>query len=269
MKISEYKKIAIDARKKVLEMIYKAQTSHISSNFSCLDILAVLFEKMDPKKDKFIASKGWVAASVYYFLAKKGIIPEKDLERYCQPGEKKYIGLIEPHGKFGLELAGGSMGYGLPAGIGFALSKKLNKEKGRIYVLVSDGEMQIGTIWEGSLIAAHHRLDNLLVIVDYNKLQAMGETNKILNIEPLKNKWETFGWEVREVDGHNFNAIEESLTSLSSQREKPAVIIAHTVKGSGGASACNIFENNIEWHYRYVDEKSYKLALALLSKEKM
>ncbi len=269
MKTSEYKKIAAEARRKVLEMIYNAQTSHIASNFSCLDILTVLFEKMDSTKDKFIASKGWIAASVYYFLARKGIIPKKDLQRYCQPGEKEYIGLIEPHGKFGLEFAGGSMGYGLPAGAGFALAKKLNKGEGKIYILMSDGEMQVGTTWEAAMIASHHKLDNLLAIIDYNRFQAMGETNKILNIEPLKNKWETFGWRVREIDGHNFKEIEKSFTSPPPKKGKPTVIIAHTVKGSGGGTACNLFEDKIEWHYRYVDEKTYKLALALLSKEKM
>ena len=140
---NEYKKIANDARKKVLEMIYRAQSSHIGSNFSCIDILSVLFGRMDLKKDKFIASKGWVAASVYYFLAQKGVIPAADLERYCQPGEEEYIGLVEPRGVFGMEFAGGSMGYGLPAGVGFALAKKLNREEGNIHVLMSDGEMQI------------------------------------------------------------------------------------------------------------------------------
>src|SRR3989344_1116289 len=151
--MTDYQTIARAARKRVLEMVYKAQSSHIGSNFSSIDILAVLFEKMDMKKDKFIASKGWVAASVYYFLAEKGIIPKEDLERYCLPDEKEYIGLVEPHHKFGLEFAGGSMGYGLPGGVGFALAKKLNNESGKIHVLMSDGEMKIGTTWEVILIA--------------------------------------------------------------------------------------------------------------------
>src|SRR3989344_5329208 len=153
MPMIDYQKIATEARKTVLRMIYEAQSSHIGSNFSAIDVLAVLFEKMDMEKDKFIASKGWIAASVYYFLAEKGIIPKEDLERYCRPGEKEYIGLVEPHHKFGLEFAGGSMGYGLPAGVGFALAKKLNNEEGDIHVLMSDGEMKIGTTWEVILIA--------------------------------------------------------------------------------------------------------------------
>src|SRR3989344_673159 len=141
--MTNYKKIATEARKTVLTMVYKAQSSHEGSNLSSIDILTVLFDKMDVKRDKFIASKGWVAASVYYFLAQRGIIPKEDLERYWKPGEEKYIGLVEPHGVFGLEFASGSMGFGLPAGVGFALAKKMDKDSGKVHVLMSDGEMQI------------------------------------------------------------------------------------------------------------------------------
>ena len=221
---------------------------------------------MKEDRDRVVVSKGWVAASVYYFLAKKGIIPEEDLETFCKEGSK-YIGLVEPHVR-GVEAAGGSMGFGLPFGVGFALAKKLKKEKGKVFVLMSDGEMDCGTTWESALIASQHKLNNLLVVVDNNGLQAMGRVEDILNIEPLKNKWQAFGWEVKEIDGHNFEEIEKALT-FSAQDTKPRVIIAKTIKGSGGTSACNIFEDKIEWHYKHVDEETYKLALALLSEEKM
>src|SRR3989344_1802973 len=201
-RIKKYKEVARNARETVLRMIYHAQSSHIGSNFSCIDILSVLFEKMDIKKDKFIASKGWVAASVYYFLAEKGISPKEDLERYCGPNEEVYIGLVEPQGKFGLEFAGGSMGFGLPAGIGFALAKKLNNDEGKIHVLMSDGEMQIGTAWESVLIAKQHSLSNLVVWVDNNRLQAMGPTKEILNVEPIDERVKSFGWAVQRVNGH-------------------------------------------------------------------
>ncbi|HNR81707.1 MAG TPA: 1-deoxy-D-xylulose-5-phosphate synthase N-terminal domain-containing protein, partial [Candidatus Pacearchaeota archaeon] len=168
----DYKKIANDARIRVLEMIYKAQTSHIGSNYSCIDLLAVIFEKADLNKDKVVLSKGWAAASLYYFLKEKGRITETDLESYCQTGSK-FIGLAEPIIP-DIPAAGGSMGFGLPFGVGFALAKKTKKEAGKIFVLMSDGEMQIGTTWESALIAAHHKLDNLLVFVDVNGLQAMG-----------------------------------------------------------------------------------------------
>lgn len=240
-------------------MIYKAQSSHLGSNFSCIDILSVLFEKMNPKKDKFIASKGWVAAAVYYFLARKGIIPKKDLERYCRPNEKKYIGLVEPHGKFGLEFAGGSMGFGLPAGVGFALAKRLNRESGTVHVLMSDGEMQIGTTWESALIAAHHRLSNLMVWVDNNRLQAMGATKDILNIEPLERRVKAFGWSVRRVNGHDFKAIERAAKSAS--RSSPTMVICDTVKGKGWKRA----ENNNLYHYKGISEEEYEEALGELN----
>ena len=200
-----YVEQAREARKAVLRMIYKAQTSHIGSNFSCIDLLAVLFDKMHPEQDKFICSKGWVAASVYYFLAQKGIILKEDLERYCAPDEREYIGLIEPRGKFGLEFAGGSMGYGLPAGVGYALTKKQKGECGHVYVLMSDGEMQIGTTWESAMIAAHHELTNLTVIVDYNGFQAMGRVHDILSLGDLHQKWNrpnvSHSCELNRIDG--------------------------------------------------------------------
>jgi len=232
-----YKQIATAARKKVLEMIYQAQTSHIGSNFSSIDILTVLYnianidKELREDRDRIVTSKGWVAASVYYFLAQKGIIPKEDLETYCEEGSK-YIGLVEPNVR-GIEAAGGSMGFGLPFGVGFALAKKIKREKGKVFVLMSDGEMDCGTTWESALIGAHHKLDNLVVIVDFNGLQAMGKVEEILNIEPLKDKWKAFGWEVRQIDGHNFEEIEKALTEPATAKEKPMVIIARTIKGKG------------------------------------
>lgn len=256
--MADYKKIATEARKKVLEMIYKAQSSHIGSNFSCIDILSVLFEKMNPKNDKFIASKGWVAASVYYFLAEKGIIPKEDLERYCGPDEEVYIGLIEPHGKFGLEFAGGSMGYGLPAGVGFALAKKLNGEEGKIHVLMSDGEMQIGTVWESILIAKQHNLSNIVAWIDNNRLQAMGPTKEILNVEPIDERVKSFGWTVQRIDGHDFEEIERAFNNLSGK--SPNIIICDTIKGKG----VSFMENNNLYHYKNLSENEYKNAMAEL-----
>lgn len=254
----DYKKIANEARKAVLRLIYQAQTSHIGSNFSCIDILSVLYNIADIDKDlkedrdRIVISKGWVAASIYYFLSEKGIIPKEDLESYCKD-DSKYIGLVEPSIR-GVEAAGGSMGFGLPFGVGFALAKKVKKEKGKAFVLMSDGEMDCGTSWESALIAAHHKLDNLFVIVDFNGLQAMGKVKEILNVEPLKDKWQAFGWEVREIDGHNFEEIEESLSSPS---EKPVIIIAKTIKGKG----VSFMEGNNLYHYKAPSDEEYQKAL--------
>ncbi|MDO8601098.1 MAG: transketolase [bacterium] len=265
MESKNYKEIALEARKTVLRLIYQAQSSHISSNFSCIDILAVLYGIADVDKDlkedrdRIVISKGWVAASVYYFLAEKGIIPKEDLETFCQDGSK-YVGLVEPNVR-GIEAAGGSMGYGLPFGVGFAIAKRIKKEKGKIFVLMSDGEMQIGTTWESALIAAHHKLNNLFVIVDANELQAMGKIKSILNIEPLKEKWQAFGWEVREIDGHNFEEIEKSLTEPALGEGKPVVIIAKTIKGKG----VSFMERDNLYHYKAPSDEEYQRALKELN----
>jgi len=251
---ADYKKIATEARKKVLELIYKAQTSHIGSNFSCIDLLTIIFEKSDLDKDRIILSKGWAAASLYYFLWKNGRITKEELDSYCQPGSK-FIGLAEPIIPE-IPAAGGSMGFGLPFGVGFALAKKLKKEEGKIHVLMSDGEMQCGTTWESTLIAAHHKLDNLFVIVDANELQAMGKVEEILSIEPLKDKWKAFGWEVREIDGHNFEEIEKSLTTPPSHKGKPVIIIAKTIKGKG----VSFMEGENLYHYKAPSDEEYQKA---------
>ncbi len=260
--IENYKKSALEARKKVLEMIYKAQTSHIGSNFSCIDILSVLYNIADIDKDlkedrdRIVVSKGWVAASVYYFLSEKGIIPKQDLETYCKDGSK-YIGLLEPSVR-GVEAAGGSMGFGLPFGIGFALAKKIKKEKGKVFVLMGDGEMDCGTTWESALIASHHKLDNLILIIDANGLQAMGKVEDVLNIEPLKKKWEAFGWEVSETNGHNYEEIEKALNNFSSN---PKVIIAKTIKGKG----VSFMENNNIYHYKAPSDDEFQEAMKELN----
>lgn len=252
---ANYKKIAKEARKKVLELIHKAQTSHVGSNFSCIDLLTVLFERADLDKDKIILSKGWAAASLYYFLWRKGKITKEELDSYCQPGSK-FIGLAEPIIP-DIPAAGGSMGFGLPFGVGFALAKRIKKEEGKISVLMSDGEMQIGTTWESALLAVHHKLDNLSVIVDFNGLQAMGKVKDILDIEPLKDKWKAFGWEVREIDGHNLEEIESSLASQSAEKGKPVAIIARTIKGKG----VSFMEGENLYHYKAPSDEEYQKAL--------
>lgn len=263
MEIEDYKKEALRARKKVLQMIYKAQSSHIGSNFSAIDILTVIYnianinKELKEDRDRIVVSKGWVAASVYYFLAEKGIISKEDLEVFCREGSK-YIGLMEPSVR-GVESAGGSMGFGLPFGVGFALAKKLKKEQGKAFVLMSDGEMQTGTTWESALIASHNKLDNLVVIVDFNGLQAMGRVENILKIEPLKDKWKAFGWEAEEIDGHDFKQIENSLLNISPG--KPKVIIAKTIKGKG----ISFMEDENIYHYKAPSEQEYQLALKELN----
>lgn len=256
-----YERSSLAARKKVLEMVHKAGTSHIGSNFSCIDILTVLFDKMDfdgdfgPDRDRFVLSKGWAAASLYYFLAEKGILPKEDLETFCQQGSE-YIGLAEPTVR-GVEIAGGSMGLGLPGAIGLALGQKMLGSKRRTFVVASDGEMDCGTTWESALIANQFKLDNLTLFVDANGFQAMGKKSEVLDIEPLEDKFRAFGWDAMEIDGHNFKQIELAVKTLSS---RPKVFIARTTKGKG----VGFMENDNLWHYWHVDEEIYKKAHAEL-----
>lgn len=253
--VETHAKIAKEIRKTVLDMIFRAQVSHIGSNFSCIDILTVLYSKMDTKKDKLVVSKGWVAASVYALNVKYGYMPQEAIDTYCD-GVSKYIGLIEPIGYFGCETASGSMGLGLPTAVGLALAKKLKGEEGNVYCIMSDGEQQIGTTWESALIASQHKLDNLVVIVDYNKLQAMGKVEDILNIEPLAKKWESFGWTVKGIDGHDFRELEIYL-SFAYPKDKPVIIICDTIKGKG----VSFMENDNLFHYKAPNEKEYEEAL--------
>src|SRR3990167_7318671 len=251
-----YAKAANDARKKVLEMIFHGGVSHIGSNFSSIDLLTVLFEKTDLNRDKILFSKGCVAASAYYFLSKKGIIPKQDLEKFCD-GESPYIGLVEPTIK-GIWAAGGSMSYGLPFGTAFAWDKKNKDEDGNIYILMSDGEQAMGQNYEAARVASHYKLDNLTAIIDYNKLCGMGKTNEILNIEPLSDYWKSLGWDIVEIDGHNYKEIETALAIRGGGGlNKPYVIIAHTIKGKG----ISFMEGNNDWHYRHLDEETYNKAL--------
>lgn len=253
----DYKKIAQDARLKVLDMVYKAKSSHIGSNFSVIDILAVLFNKIDINDSKIILSAGWKAAAFYYFLAKAGYFPEEWLDTYNQEGSK-LIGLTEP-GVPGVLFAGGSMQMGIPAAVGLALSKKLKGHDDPIYCICSDGEMAGGMVWESALIAAHHKLNNLVLLVDNNRLQAMGPTDKILKVESLAEKFYAFGFYTWACNGHDYREIEEALTE---PHDKPMVVLFNTVKGKDVA----FMENNNLWHYKDIDDEHYNLAKLALKR---
>ncbi len=241
-----YKEKAKKARLKVLDMLYKAQTSHIGSNFSVIDIMTVLFEHVDLKKDKIILSAGWKAAAFYYFLAEKGLITKKELDTYCQENSR-LIGLTEP-GIPGVLFAGGSMQMGLPAAVGFALSKRMKGEEGNVYCIMSDGELAGGTTWESVLIASHYRLGNLTVFVDNNELQAMGKIDDILGTGfPQKN------WNIHAIDGHDHDMIERAVNTSKKDRFSPLCFISKTIKGKGVSE----FEGNNDWHYRNIPKDIY------------
>jgi len=238
-----YKNLATCIRKRVLKMLYESQSSHLGGNMSCVEILVALYYKIMKPGDHFILSKGHCVATLYAILADKGIISKELLDTYYQKdGLPGHATKME-----GIEVSTGSLGHGLPIGIGMALADRSHK----VYVLMSDGEMQCGTTWESALFASHHKLDNLIVIVDYNKWQAFGKTNEVLNLEPLAEKWISFGWNATDVDGHNVRYLEANLAAFSA---KPLILIAHTIKGKG----VSFYEDKLESHYFNLDEKQYK-----------
>ena len=261
----DYSQISKEIRKKVLKMAFEARASHIGSSLSEVDILTVLYFKIlsiDPKnpwfddRDRFILSKGHGVAALYATLSQKGFFPENILDTYCKEGGK-LPGHSTRNCAPGVEVSTGSLGHGLPMGAGMALAGKRDKKNYRVFVLMSDGECDEGTTWEAALFASHHGLDNLIVIIDYNKLQAFGRTNEVLNLEPLKEKWQSFGWKVKEINGHNFSEIENALSRIPFEKTKPSLIIANTVKGKG----ISFMEDKLEWHYKNLTQEDYGKAL--------
>ncbi len=258
------KQEALEVRRKVLSMIIAAHASHIASSYSVIELLVYLYEKMlhinphaplHPDRDRFILSKGWGISALYVVLAKKGFFPLKLLDTYCNDGSK-FIGIATRNGIAGIEATTGSMGHGLPIGVGMALAGKLQKRNYRVFVLISDGECDEGSTWEAMLQAAQYKLDNLIVIIDYNKWQSFGRIKDVLDLEPLAKKLEAFHWSVREIDGHNFTEIDKALTHIPLAKGKPTAIIAHTIKGKG----VSILEDRNEWHYKTPTEKEIEVA---------
>lgn len=252
-------------RRHSLEMVASAKASHIGSALSITDIVAVLyghvlhFDPADPKaaaRDRFILSKGHACVAVYAALAAVGFFPVEDLLRYGQD----YSDLMS-HVNFkvkGVELSTGALGHGLPFGVGKALAAKRRGFDWRTVVLLSDGEMDEGSNWEALMFAAHHRLDNLVAVIDYNKLQSIGSVASTLGLEPLVAKLEAFGWAVRELDGHDHAALIEAFDTVPHEAGRPTVIVAHTTKGKG----VSFMENQVAWHYRSPDPDLLQRALA-------
>lgn len=239
-------------------MIHRAGTSHIASNFSCIDFATVLYANLK-ENDEVVWSAGWKAASIYYFLAKQGKIPYEDLEQFPHP---PYLGLAETTVP-GVLVNGGSVGHGLPVAVGLALGKKRAGEEGTVYVICSDGEMNEGTTWESAMLAAHHKLDNLVVIADINGFQAMDRTEDIVSLD-LVPAWEGFGWLSLKIDGHAYAGIHNMLKHIESGPlslvRKPKILLAKTVKGKG----VSFMENHLTYHYKHVSDEDYERALAEL-----
>jgi transketolase len=249
-------------------MVHRAGASHIGSCYSMADLLAVLYgvvlrvdpEDVDaPGRDRFVLSKGHGAAAIYATLAARGFFPRDRLETYCGDGSD-LAGHVSHHVP-GVELSTGSLGHGLSVACGMALAGRSAAEPYRTFCLLSDGECDEGSIWEAVLFAPHHRLDNLVAVVDFNKIQSFGSVSEVLELEPFADKWRSFGWSVREIDGHDHGQILDALGSVPWEPGRPSALIAHTIKGKG----VSYMEGKLAWHYKSPDEA--QLAEALLELE--
>lgn len=250
-------------------MIYRTKMPHIGSAFSIVEILVALYfkcfsvfpeNKKDKNRDIFILSKGHSCSIFYAVLAERGFFKKEILKKFAVNK-----GLLEGHPTrnldLGIEVSTGSLGHGLSIGAGIAVAKKFDNLNSRVFVLLSDGEIQEGSIWEAALFAAHHQLDNLIAIIDYNKIQALDRVENIMKLEPLKEKWESFGWATKEIDGHDFNQIIQTIKEVPFQPSKPTAIIAHTKKGKG----ISFMEDDFLWHSQYPNDEEFKKALKELN----
>jgi len=241
-------------RFKLVQMSHQAGTPHLGSALSCVDILVAAYWNVlrinpqkpnDPLRDRCILSKGHAASALYAILAHKGFFPITLLDEFA----KHHSPLAEqpsPACAPGVELATGSLGHGLPVGLGMALAGRIQQQDYRVFVILSDGECNEGSVWEAAMWAAAQRLDKLAIIVDYNKWQATGRSNEVMALAPLVKKWEAFGWDAIEMDGHDITALTAAMRRVPSDSHKPLAIVAHTVKGKG----ISFMEDDNNWHYR-------------------
>ncbi len=264
------KQLSVKIRNHVLDMTHNGNSSHIASILSIVDIISVLYEIIlnykpkDPrnkKRDRFILSKGHAGAAVYAVLAEKGFFDVDILKKHCSNGSF-LSGHISHKNVPGVEFSTGSLGHGLSVACGMAKYAKIEKKKHLVFALLSDGECDEGSNWESILFASHHRLDNLIVIIDYNKLQSIKSVSETLELEPFTKKWLAFGWEVHNLDGHNHSELTKILKKPN-KKNKPKCIIAHTIKGMG----VSFMENNNLWHYRSPQGEEYLKAKKELNKK--
>ncbi len=239
--------------------------SHIGSALSIADILACLYSDIlnvypdSPKaknRDRFILSKGHAGAAVYSALAEVGFFSTEKLKTHYKDGSD-LSGHVSHKKIPGVELSTGSLGHGLNVGVGMAKAAKLNNKLHKIVVLLSDGECDEGTVWEAAMFSSHHKLNNLVAVIDYNKIQSLDSTENTLGLEPFKSKWESFGWEVLRIDGHNHSAITKAFKTLPTSKNKPIVILADTIKGKG----VSFMENSVLWHYRSPQGEEFENAM--------
>jgi transketolase len=251
-----------DIRRIVLEQSYRAHVGHIGSALAVADLVAVLYggvlnvaEPGTPDRDRFVLSKGHAALALYAALHLRGWISKGELDGYC--GDGTLLGVHPECQLTGVDFASGSLGQGLCFGGGAALAGRMQRSRRRVFVLMSDAELNEGSVWEAVMFAAHHRLGNLIVIVDNNGQQALGYTRQVLNVSPIADRWRAFGWDVHEVGGHDPGGLTATLRGLDTESGSPHILVANTVFGKG----VSFMEGQIKWHYWPLSEKEFRLAI--------
>ena len=249
-------------RRWIIEQSLHSKVGHIGSALSIVDIMAVLWGRVlhrpasnDPDRDRFILAKGHAALALYAAMRWIGLLSPDDFETYCKDGS-----ILAAHPEWGLpgvEVATGSLGQGLSVGCGIAYALRQRESRAKVYVLLSDAECNEGQVWEAVMFAAHHRLDNLIAVVDVNGMQAMGRTADVLDISPMGPRWRAFGWHDQEVEGHDEAALYAALTDGLAPRQGPAVVLARTLQGKG----VSFMEHKLEWHYRNLTPELAEQAL--------
>jgi transketolase len=249
-------------RRVILEQAMRAHVGHIGSALSVADIIAALYDGLlrvndpkDPERDRFVLGKGHAMLAVYAAFFLKGWLTQEDLNTYC--GDGTMLGVHPEYGLRGVDFASGSLGQGLSVAAGAALAARLQRSPRRAFALLSDAECNEGSVWEAIMFAAHHKLANLVAIVDLNGQQALGYTEQVLSLGPLAERWRAFGWDVHEVDGHDVAAMQETVTGLNTTAGPPHVLIARTTFGKG----VSYMEGKIKWHYWPMSDAEYRQAV--------
>lgn len=264
-KMDELEKMALDCRLDVLEMVYRARAGHIGGSMGCMEILVALYgavmdiekiERGDADRDRCLLSKGHCAEALYAVLANRGFFPRSLLDTYAR--FHTHLAGHPTRGVPGVEAATGALGHGLSLGAGMALAAKRDGSPAHVYVLMGDGEQAEGAVWEAAMAAAKYRLNNLTAIVDRNLLQISGQTEEVMPLEPLAERYRAFGWAAVACDGHSFPALKAALCTRDPQR--PVVVIANTVKGRGSA----LMENRADWHHHIPTREQYEQIRAQL-----
>lgn len=267
-KIKALKKAAIERRIELLEMIYRAKSGHTGGALSSLDILVTLhyeIMRLDPinpqwaERDRFILSKGHSVEGYYTVLADLGYFPKEELSTFMQFNTKL---LGHPTQKVpGIEMNTGALGHGLPIGVGMAVAGKMDRRDYKVYVLMGDGEQAEGSVWEAAMAGSNYKLDNLVAIIDRNRLQISGNTEDVMKLEPLADRWAAFGWEVIQVDGNDIGELYDTFKSLPRVHGKPHLVIANTIKGKG----VSFMENVAKWHHGVPNEEQFNQAVSELN----